>query len=172
MLPDLSNQHSCLRQELQESVTQKSLIRLLIVSTLQEDSLFGIKILLVCCSVWTQLRSSRMQEQLYGSPDTQHQRHLLQGATTLQSELSAEETRRDSREGEKLLFTFGTIDLIRVSFAFFLPRPLMPLVSEWNINHSHQSFLEEGPVALTIVLLQHLTAPFRAHRKNQPAPWL
>lgn len=34
----------------------------------------------------------------------------------------------------------------------FLPRPLMSLVSEWDVHHSHQSFLEESPITLPIVL--------------------
>ena len=34
-----------------------------------------------------------------------------------------------------------------------IPRPLIPLVSQRDVNHSHQSFLEEGPVTLSIILL-------------------
>ena len=48
----------------------------------------------------------------------------------------------------------------------------MPLVSKWNINHSHQSFLEKGAVILSIVLLKHLTATIRTYWENQTTPRL
>lgn len=47
----------------------------------------------------------------------------------------------------------------------------MPPVSQGDINHPHQSFFEEGPVTLPIILLQHLTATIGAHWENQPATW-
>lgn len=53
-----------------------------------------------------------------------------------------------------------------------LPRPLMPLVSEWNINHSHQILLEKGAIILSIILLEHLTATIRTHWENQTPPRL
>lgn len=48
----------------------------------------------------------------------------------------------------------------------------MPLVSKWNINHPHQSFLEKGAIILSIVLLEHLTATIRTHWQNQAPPRL
>lgn len=53
-----------------------------------------------------------------------------------------------------------------------LPRPLMPLVSKWDINHSHQSFLEKSAIILSIVLLEHLTATISTHWENQTPSWL
>lgn len=44
----------------------------------------------------------------------------------------------------------------------------MPLVSQRDVNHSHQRFLEEGPITLSVILLEHLTATVRAHWENQP----
>lgn len=44
----------------------------------------------------------------------------------------------------------------------------MPLVGQRDINHSHQRFLEEGPITLPVVLFEHLTATIRAHWENQP----
>lgn len=56
--------------------------------------------------------------------------------------------------------------------AVFLPWPLVSLVSQGDVNHSHQRPLQEGPVTLPVVLFQHLTATFRAYRKNQSPAWL
>lgn len=48
----------------------------------------------------------------------------------------------------------------------------MPLVSQGNINHSHQSLLQKGAVILPIVLLEHLTGTMGTHWENQTPPRL
>lgn len=48
----------------------------------------------------------------------------------------------------------------------------MPLVSERDIDHSHQRFLHKGPIGLPVVLFQDLTATVGAHWENQPTAGL
>lgn len=51
-------------------------------------------------------------------------------------------------------FSFTDFGIKMIDYRCFhaIPRPLASLVSEGDINHSHQSFLEKGPITLPIIL--------------------
>ena len=48
-----------------------------------------------------------------------------------------------------------------------VPRTLVLLVGQRDVDHAHQGLFEEGPVGLPVVLLQDLPSPLRSHWQNQ-----